>query len=86
MTPYYKIVDKDGHVPGFGTNGPDEYEGLVKISKTAYNELLSMMKSRPDSAKAPKGYDWILNDKPLEWVQIEVPEDDPEPEKNEKED
>ena len=74
MTPFYKVIDTDGNIPGFGTNGPDlkEYEGLEEITKEEYQELLAMMKSRPDSAKAPTGYDYILRNKPLEWIQIEI--------------
>ena len=70
--PFYKIVDENGYIPGFGTNGNDEFKGLEPIKKEEYDQLMEMMKSRPDQSKAPSGYDWILNNNPLEWVQIEI--------------
>lgn len=74
MTAFYKIVI-DNIIDGFGTNGPDHFPDMHPISKTSYNKLMKMMTQRP--ADPPEeGYMYALQNDPLEWVQIKIP--DPE--------
>lgn len=72
MTPFYKIVDENGNIPGFGTCGPDKYEGLVAIKEEEYRHLLDMMKSRPDDSEAKVNHEYILHNDPLKWIEIEM--------------
>ena len=72
MTAYYKIVDENGYISGFGTNGSDN---MTAITGEEYNSLVTMFSNRPT---AEEGHAYILRDDPREWVLIEVPPD-PEP-------
>ena len=67
MTAYYKIVDGDGFISGFGTNGSDS---ATAITEEDYNSLTTMFSNRPT---AEEGHAYILRDNPREWVLIEVP-------------
>lgn len=80
MIPFYKIVT-DNLIPGFGTNGPDKFDGLVPIKEDEYNALQKMMANRPDDSKAKAGKMYILQNEPLKWIQIDIP--DPEEDKKE---
>lgn len=71
MREFYKVV-VDGYVDGFGTNGPDNATG---ITEAEYHALSEMFAARPT---APEGYDYLLQDDPLEWVLVELPPDDPD--------
>lgn len=82
MTAYYKIVI-DNLIPGFGTNGPDKYENLVVIKEDEYKALQEMMSKRPDDSKAKAGKTYILQNDPLKWIQVDIP--DPEDEEDKKE-
>lgn len=82
MTEYYKIVI-DNLIPGFGTNGPDKFEGMVAIKEEEYKELQKMMANRPDDSKAKSGKMYILQNDPLKWIQVDIP--DPEDEQDKKE-
>ena len=74
MIAFYKIVI-DNIIDGFGTNGPDHYPDMHPISKTSYNKLMKMMTQRP--ADPPEeGYMYALQNDPLEWVQIKIPDPD----------
>ncbi len=72
MTDFYKIVDEDGHVSGFGTNGEDS---MTEITEAEYNALAAMFAERPT---APDGYFYAIHDNPREWVLVELPPDDPD--------
>ena len=52
-----------------------------EITETEYNEILSMLRSRPD---APDGYAYRLT-KDLVWEQYELPPDESDPELSETE-
>jgi hypothetical protein len=52
-----------------------------EITETEYNEILSMLRSRPD---APEGYAYRLT-KDLVWEQYELPPDESDPELSEAE-
>lgn len=80
MVPFYKIV-KDNLIPVFGTNGPDKFEGMVAIKEEEYKELQKMMASRPDDSKAKAGKMYVLQNDPLKWIQVDIP--DPEEDKKE---
>ena len=80
MTAFYKIVI-DNLIPGFGTNGPDKFENLVPIKEDEYIELQGMMAIRPDDSKAKAGKMYILQNDPLKWIQVDIP--DPEEDKKE---
>ena len=71
MIAYYKIVDENGFISGFGTNGSDT---ATEITEEEYNSLLTMFSNRPT---AEEGHAYVLRDNPREWVLIELP---PEPE------
>lgn len=73
MIAYYKIVDENGYIAGFGTNGSDS---MTAITEEDYNSLLTMFSNRPT---AEEGHAYILRDNPREWVLIELPPE-PEPE------
>lgn len=82
MTKYYKIVI-DNLIPGFGTNGPDKFENLVPIKAAEYKKLQDMMAKRPDPGKADPDMTYILQNDPLEWVQVKIPADQEEKDKKE---
>ena len=69
MIDFYKVVS-DGYIDGFGTNGPDT---VTEITEAEYAELQAVFSERPTP---PDGYDYQLQDDPLEWVLVELP---PEP-------
>ena len=72
MIAFYKIVT-DNIIDGFGTNGPNHYPDMYPISKTSYNKLMKMITLRP--ADPPEeGYMYALQNDPLEWVQIKIPD------------
>ncbi len=73
MTAFFKIVDENGYVSGFGRNGSD---GLAEITESEYNALAAMFAERP---AASDGYFYVIRDNPREWVLVEVPVD-PDPE------
>ena len=77
MVPFYKIV-KDNLIPGFGTNGPDKFEGMEPIKEEEYKALQEMMAHRPDDSKSKAGKMYILQNDPLKWIQIDIldPEED----------
>ena len=77
MTEFYKIVDGDGFISGFGTNGSDS---MTAITEEEYNNLLTMFSNRPT---AEEGHAYILRDNPREWVLIEVPVEPDEPDAEE---
>ena len=71
MTAFYKVV-ADNYIIGFGTNGPD---GVAEITEAEYANLQAVFAERPTP---PAGYDYALQDVPLEWVLVELPPDDPD--------
>lgn len=75
MTKYYKIVI-DNMIPGFGTNGPDTFPNIVPIKEDEYKELQKMMASRPDDSMAKAGKMYILQNDPLKWIQVDIPDPD----------
>lgn len=77
MTAFYKIVDNNGYIAGFGTNGSDN---ATAITEEDYNSLTTMFESRPT---AEEGHAYILRDNPREWVLIEVPVEPDEPDAEE---
>lgn len=70
MTAYYMIVDENGYISGFGTNGSDN---VTSITEEEFDSLSAMIRNRP---LAPEGYAYVLRNDPMEWVLIELP---PEP-------
>lgn len=76
MYAYYKIVH-DNMIKGFGTKG-SKAEEVESIKKAEYNELLSVAAKQPKHEEVKAGYTYALQQKPLEWIQIEIPDEDPE--------
>lgn len=76
MTDFYKVVDKDGFIEGFGTNGTNGPDGVTEIKENEYITLREMMHNRPT---APDGYTYALQDDPSEWVLVELPDEPEEP-------
>lgn len=77
MTAYYMIVDENGYISGFGTNGSDN---VTSITEEEFDSLSAMIRNRP---LAPEGYAYVLRNDPREWGLVEVPpqpEPDPDPE------
>ena len=72
MVDFYKVVES-GYIVCFGTNGPDN---VTEITEAEYNSLSEMFAERPT---APDGFEYLLQDDPLEWVLVELPPD-PDPE------
>lgn len=72
MRAFYKIVNGQNMIDGFGTNGPDT---VAEITEAEYGELQAMFTNRPT---APAGYAYLLQDNPREWVLVELPPD-PDP-------
>ena len=66
---YYKIIDSDGFVAGFGTNGSG-----IAITEKEFQSLTAMFTDRPT---APVKKIYILRDNPYEWVLVDA---QPEPE------
>ena len=71
MKEFYKVV-VNGCIEGFGTNGPDS---VTEITEEEYAQLQAFFAERPT---APEGYEYLLQDDPLEWMMVELPPDDPE--------
>ena len=67
----YWIQVINGYVTAIGTG-----KGNEEITETKYNEILSMLRSRP---AAPEGFDYRLT-KELEWELYELPLMEEEPE------
>lgn len=76
MTAFYKVVDNDGYISGFGTNGSDNESA---ITESEYNAIIAFWQTKPT---APEGYGYVMRDVPREWVMVEVPvePDEPDPE------
>ena len=66
----------NGYIAAIGTG-----EGNEEITKAEYNEILSMLRSRPE---APEGYAYCLT-KDLVWEQYELPPEENDPELSEAE-
>ena len=60
---YYKSIENN-HILGIGTGC-----GGVEITADEYNEIMSVIKNKPETES---GYDYILRDN-LTWEKIEVP-------------
>ena len=69
MTEYYKQI-ANGYIVAIGTNGNDV---VTVITAEEYSELLEILRSAPE---APKGYEYLLNAKTLEWELIEIPHEE----------
>ena len=67
MKRFYKIIDNDGFISGFGTNGNDE---TIEITEEEYNQLSAMFTDRPTPLK---NFIYILRDSPREWVLVDDP-------------
>ncbi len=60
---YFKLI-QNGYVLSIG----EGYDG-VEISEDEYNEIMAVIKARPE---AEKGFDYLLKED-LTWEMIEVP-------------
>ena len=67
MTAFYKVVDNDGYISGFGTNGSDS---ATAVTESEYNAITAFWQTKPT---APEGYAYVMKDEPREWVMVEVP-------------
>lgn len=70
---YYKDIEQP-YILGIDTGS-----GQVEISREEYDELLSIIRSRPSD---PEGYTYMLRADTLEWELVELP---PEPEPGDEE-
>ncbi len=77
MTEFYKTVDENGYISGFGTNGSDS---ATAITESEYNAIMAFWQTKP---AAPDGYAYVMRDTPREWVQIEVHTEPDEPDAEE---
>ena len=67
MTAFYKVVNNDGFITGFGTNGNDS---AIALTEAEYDALVAFFRTRPT---AQAGFAYILRDNPREWVLVEAP-------------
>lgn len=77
MTAFYKMVDENGYISGFGTNGSDD---ATSITENEYDALMTFWQTMPT---ASEGYAYIMRDEPREWVLVEVPVEPDIPEADE---
>ncbi|MBQ1502368.1 MAG: hypothetical protein IIZ35_00035 [Clostridia bacterium] len=66
---YFKVV-KDGYIVMVGSLVIGE-----QISKSEYDDIRTMMSNKPIPRE---GYEYLLRDSDLTWVEVEIPPEPPE--------